>query len=371
LKIEKIKISSYKVLQNFEIDFTDKDGNILNTIVLAGVNGSGKTTVLELIKDSFDLEFRFNTDDDCINFDINDNRDVLNYISIKPKYFDDTNRRSFNSNWTRSLQVSVTPIFKKYFELLKSQIIYFKVFENKKEIVISQIKNFIDLIKDTNEDLTIKQANQKAVDEINSIFDGLDLKTKFKGISKDINRDILFENDIKDDIKLDELSTGEQQLFIRALSLKMMDLKDCVILIDEPEISLHPNWQNQILKVYMNIAKAGNNQLIIATHSPQIISSTPNESLRVLVKNAKDIEVKSFDKSYGAEIEEVLQDLMGTKYLRTPEIAKQINTMWDYLNSEDLENFEKIYNELESILDLNDKDLVLARLEKAKILSCK
>jgi len=167
------------------------------------------------------------------------------------------------------------------------------------------------MIKDNNEDLTIKEANKKAVDEINSIFDGLDLKVRFKGISKDINRDILFSNNIKDDIKLDELSTGEQQLFIRALSLKMMELKDSIVLIDEPEISLHPNWQNQILKVYQNILKGNNNQLIIATHLPHIISSTPNESLRVLIKNEK-IEVRKYN-SYGYEIEEVLQDIMGTK----------------------------------------------------------
>jgi len=64
-----------------------------------------------------------------------------------------------------------------------------------------------------------------------------------------------------------------------------MDLKDSVILIDEPELSLHPNWQNHILRVYKNIANQGNNQLIVATHSPQIISSTPNQSLRILIKN--------------------------------------------------------------------------------------
>ncbi len=322
MKIEKIKITNYKVLQNFEIDFCDNEGEILDIIVIAGINGSGKTTILELIQDSFNSKFRFNNND-FINFSMKD--------------------------------------FKK--------LIYFRVFDKQKEKVIFQIKNFIDMIKDNNEELTIREANQKATDDINSLFNGLDLKTKFKGISKDINREILFENDINNNIKLEELSSGEQQLFIRALSLKMMDLKNCVILIDEPETSLHPNWQNQILKIYQNISKDGNNQLIIATHSPQIISSTPNQSLRILIKDGKNIEVKNIDKSYGVEIEEVLQDLMGTKYLRTPKIAKDIKEMWNYLNIEDLENFEIIYNKLENILDLNDKDLLLSRLKKAKILS--
>lgn len=337
LKIKSIDIQNYKVFKNFSISFLDKDNKILDLIVLAGINGSGKTTLFDFISDI--LNFNSSTIDGSI---------ILNIDDLDLKIQGDI----FDQN-------------------LIKKIVYLKVSDNKKEKVIKQIKNFIDMIKDNNEDLTIKQANQKAVNEIHSIFDGLVLKTKFKGISKDMARDILFENDVTDDIKLDELSTGEQQLFIRALSLKMMCLRESIILIDEPEISLHPNWQNNILRVYQNIAKDGNNQLIIATHSPQIISSTRNESLRVLVKNDVNIEVKTFEKSYGAEIEEVLEDFMNTKYLRTPEIAKKIQRMWSFINDKDLENFEKSYGELIKILDINDKDLVLARLEKARQISIK
>lgn len=344
MKIEQIKLKDYKVLQNFEIDFRDSDGKILDTIILAGINGSGKTTVLNVIKNHNTNKFY---DEDFIYYTISDKT-----------FYKSTN----NVNGLSEIS---------FFENLKNKIIYLKVNETPKNLIVDQIKNFIDMIKDKNEDLTIKEANQKAVDEINSIFSGLDLKTKFQGISKDINRNILFSNDIKDDIKLDELSTGEQQLFIRALSLKMMGLKDSIILIDEPETSLHPNWQNHILKVYQNIAKEGNNQLIIATHSPQIISSAPNKSLRVLVKNGKNIEVKTYDKNYGAGIEEVLQDIMGTEYLRTPKIAKMIKDMWEAVHSKDMELFDSIYNELEKTLDVNDNELVLARLEKVRVLSKK
>lgn len=344
MKIERIKLKDYKVLQNFEIDFRNNDGKILDTIVIAGINGSGKTTVLDVINS---YQTNLLQDNDFIYYTFEENKfyKVTNDVS-------DNDELSFHY-WNQR------------------KIKYLKVNENPKDLIISQIKNFIDMIKDQNEDMTIKQANLKAVDEINIIFDGLDLKTKFQGISKDMNRDILFKNDIKEDIILDELSTGEQQLFIRALSLKMMDLKDSIILIDEPEISLHPNWQNHILRVYQNIAKVGNNQLIIATHSPQIISSTPNESLRILVKDGKDIKVKTYANSYGAEIEEVLQDIMDTKYLRTPKIAKKIENMWSAIKSKDIKLFDTLYGELKNILDLNDKDLVLARLEKARVLSQK
>jgi len=322
MKLKKLKTKNYKVLQNFEIDFTDKEDKPLDAIVIAGVNGSGKSTLLELIERSLSKDFKFNNRDDFIEF-----------IDKDP-----------------------------------DKLIYLRVFDNQKELVTSQIKDFLDYIREKNEDLTIRESNQKLVKEINSIFNGLDLKTKFRGISKTIKREILFENDIRDDIRLDELSTGEQQLFIRALGLKMMDLHNCIILIDEPELSLHPNWQNQILRVYQNIAQQGDNQLIVATHSPQIVSSAPNNSLRILVKNGRDIEVREFDKSYGVEITEVLEDLMETKYLRTPQVARELKEMWSYLNSEDLENFEIIYKGLLRILDINDQDLVLARFKKARVL---
>ena len=339
MKIEEIKLKDYKVLENFEIDFRDSDGKILDTIVLAGINGSGKTTLLELISEEFYKQFI-------------EEKNELNFMEMYNIHFllkNSMNGISFESD---------------------SKVVYLKVNEiPKKELVIEQIKKFRDFIQDENEDLTIKETNVKMIDEINSIFDGIDLKTKFNGFSKDMNRDILFLNDVKDDLKFNELSTGEQQLFIRALNLKMMNLVNSIILVDELETSLHPNWQNHILRVYQNIAKDGDNQLIIATHSPQIISSTPNESLRVLVKDGKDIKVKTFENSYGAEIEEVLQDIMGTKYLRTPEIAKKIEKMWDAINTKNITLFDILYSELEEILDLNDKDLVLARLEKARVLS--
>ena len=49
MKIRKLHIKNYKVFDDIELDFTDANGKTLDKIVLAGVNGCGKTTVLELI----------------------------------------------------------------------------------------------------------------------------------------------------------------------------------------------------------------------------------------------------------------------------------------------------------------------------------
>ena len=57
MKIRKLKIKNYKIFDDVEFDFTDADGKTLDTIVLAGVNGCGKTTVLEVISKFFNHHF--------------------------------------------------------------------------------------------------------------------------------------------------------------------------------------------------------------------------------------------------------------------------------------------------------------------------
>ncbi len=49
--------------------------------------------------------------------------------------------------------------------------------------------------------------------------------------------------------------------------------ENSLILIDEPEISLHVTWQKEFLKDLLNIAEINNISFCIATHSPQIINN--------------------------------------------------------------------------------------------------
>lgn len=53
--IRKIKWNNHDVLGNLELDFTKPDGSIYNTIVLAGENGTGKTTILETLSTFLNL----------------------------------------------------------------------------------------------------------------------------------------------------------------------------------------------------------------------------------------------------------------------------------------------------------------------------
>ena len=52
MKIKKIEIKNNKILKDISVDF-EKNGKIIDTIVVAGSNGSGKTTFLESIWNYF------------------------------------------------------------------------------------------------------------------------------------------------------------------------------------------------------------------------------------------------------------------------------------------------------------------------------
>ena len=67
------------------------------------------------------------------------------------------------------------------------------------------------------------------------------------------------------------LSSGEQHVVVLFYELLFKVGPNSLILIDEPELSLHVIWQQQFLQALANITKLGNFDVLIATHSPQII----------------------------------------------------------------------------------------------------
>jgi len=72
-------------------------------------------------------------------------------------------------------------------------------------------------------------------------------------------------------IPLFELSSGEQHELVLIYELLFKVDNNSVILIDEPELSLHVVWQKRFLSVIEQIGRLKRLQFILATHSPQII----------------------------------------------------------------------------------------------------
>lgn len=89
-----------------------------------------------------------------------------------------------------------------------------------------------------------------------------------------------------------DLSSGERLFVLVILSLCFSMVDKALVLFDEPENSMHPKWQEKITQVICKIySKFGTgSKLLIATHSPLVVSSVPNKFSRIKDLNVDEIE---------------------------------------------------------------------------------
>lgn len=71
-------------------------------------------------------------------------------------------------------------------------------------------------------------------------------------------------------IHRNDLSSGEKQLLVILLTVLFQEGKPAILLMDEPEISLHLRWQYELIEIIRTLNP--NCQVIIATHSPSIFN---------------------------------------------------------------------------------------------------
>lgn len=89
------------------------------------------------------------------------------------------------------------------------------------------------------------------------------------------DRDIGVETTSNVKIDLPSLASGEKQLFF--ILLAALRASNHSLIIDEPELSLHVDWQKKLVKSLCLLNPRM--QLILATHSPEIIADLPDTEL--------------------------------------------------------------------------------------------
>lgn len=67
-------------------------------------------------------------------------------------------------------------------------------------------------------------------------------------------------------------SSGERELLTYLFVIFGLNIRDALVVVDEPELHLHPKWQRALLSIFVELAKLTGNQFLIATHSPTFIS---------------------------------------------------------------------------------------------------
>jgi len=140
-------------------------------------------------------------------------------------------------------------------------------------------------------------------------------------------------------IDIDELSSGEKAVIVLFLPLledqiesnlkllkhigeenveTLIEKEDRLILIDEPEIHLHPDLQSKILTYMRAITQKNPTQFIITTHSPTILDQAFDDELYVLESASENPNENQLKKiATNAEKLEALKQLAGSTYFLT------------------------------------------------------
>ena len=117
------------------------------------------------------------------------------------------------------------------------------------------------------------KAYENFIAELDLYTDIINHRLSFKEmrISKKSGISIVDANGKK--LKLTQLSSGEKQEIVLFYDLIFKTKEKVLLLIDEPEISLHITWQKKFMDDLLRIIKYKKFNVIVATHSPQIINN--------------------------------------------------------------------------------------------------
>jgi predicted ATP-binding protein involved in virulence len=128
---------------------------------------------------------------------------------------------------------------------------------------------------------------EKKLDVFGDIADKIDLfrrivnsKFSYKEIVVSREKGFIFRskypegsgNGVSDFLSPSSLSSGEQHELVLLYELLFKVKENSLVLIDEPELSLHVGWQVNFLKDLQEITKLADLDLLIATHSPSLIN---------------------------------------------------------------------------------------------------
>jgi predicted ATPase len=113
---------------------------------------------------------------------------------------------------------------------------------------------------------TGRQAIAGYVDTINSFFTGKTIDfSPSRGVA-------IVDSDSGDDLSPADLSSGEKQILVLFSDVVARRDRTRLFLVDEPELSLNPNWQRKLMSSFLASTAGSAMQLVAATHSIEIMS---------------------------------------------------------------------------------------------------
>ena len=226
----------------------------------------------------------------------------------------------------------------------------------------------IDIISKTNEVYIYK--NPSSIKNLRGFYNEKEFfnmmnMSYHKGLIESIEVSVIRrinENDVI--INSKGFSEGEQQAIIIMGLNELVLNRNSIALFDEPDVYLHPKWQKLFIKElqdYIKIDSNINNNYLITSHSPQLLSNLkPDNSFVKIIHEG--ILQNITPKYYGKSINFILFEIMGVEE-RNEEVKKKLKMLFNLIELEKINDSKEILSELENILGEDDPDLLKANIQ--------
>lgn len=387
MKIKEISINNVGCISDLNISFNE------HVNVLCGPNGVGKTTILESIASMFmygspTVKRNVTSEGGQIKLSVNDGVKVYSKEIDITKFCpqESENTSSFSDLARKLLSIKVGRTFS--YSSIKavpsdSERKNPSIWEQSKSgISFNEVKGwFVNryLYSARPESLSEQQiANFELAERCFSIINPAYSFSKVLGATNDI-----MINTPQGEIYFEYLSSGFKSILFMLFSIiKEIEFRfkehnltakdfDGVVLIDEVEVHLHPEWQERIVSILTDAFP--NVQFILTTHSPHVIQAVePNQIIALAMEENGNVTIRQdLQKSkYGFKgwtVEEILYDVMGMKSLRTELYHRLMCDFGNAIDNEDEKSATAIYEELDNLLHPNNHQRKLLQFQLARI----
>ena len=195
------------------------------------------------------------------------------------------------------------------------------------ELILKSFKKASeDDLKEKRKTGTYGSKYDELTNELKDFLDGKEISE-----NEDGNKVIFKSKNNRQELAPEDLSHGELKKLGIYIWLKYIVEENSIVLMDEVDIALHPKWQYELIKDLITWSK--NSQFLLATHSPQILSSTYYKNLVKLEGG----EVKRFSKPpLDRDINAIITQIMEAPAF--PENLKELHIKYrKYINDDKVE----------------------------------